>query len=103
MKKGRILIVDDNQGIRNALKILLPAYFAQVELIASPKTLISTMESFRPDVVLLDLNFYTDINTGNEGLYWTGELTSRSSLSTMRPLGVFLTMVSEKLSALSLR
>ena len=74
MKKGRILIVDDNQGIRNALKILLPAYFAQVELIASPKTLISTMESFRPDVVLLDMNFYTDINTGNEGLYWTGEL-----------------------------
>lgn len=74
MKKGRILIVDDNQGIRNALKILLPAYFAQVELISSPKTLVSTMESFRPDVVLLDMNFYTDINTGNEGLYWTGEL-----------------------------
>ena len=63
MKKGRILIVDDNQGIRNALKILLPAYFAQVELISSPKTLVSTMESFRPDVVLLDMNFYTDINT----------------------------------------
>ena len=32
------------------------------------------MESFHPDVVLLDMNFYTDINTGNEGLYWTGEL-----------------------------
>ena len=69
MKKGRILVVDDNQGIRSALKILLPMYFEQVEIIPSPKTLVSTMEAFQPDVVLLDMNFYTDINTGNEGLY----------------------------------
>lgn len=74
MTKGRILVVDDNQGIRSALKILLPMHFGEVELIASPATLVSTMERFRPDVVLLDMNFYTDINTGNEGLYWTGEL-----------------------------
>lgn len=74
MKRGRILVVDDNQGIRSALKILLPAHFQQVELISSPKTLVAAMESFNPDVVLLDMNFYTDINTGNEGLYWTGEL-----------------------------
>ena len=74
MKRGKILVVDDNQGIGSALKILLPAHFAQVEIIPSPKSLVSTMEAFRPDVVLLDMNFYTDINTGNEGLYWTGEL-----------------------------
>lgn len=74
MKHGKILVVDDNQGIRSALKLLLTPQFAEVQLIASPKTLVSTMESFRPDVVLLDMNFYTDINTGNEGLYWTSEL-----------------------------
>ena len=74
MKYGKILVVDDNQGIRSALKILLPAHFGQVELIPSPKTLVSTLESFRPDVVLLDMNFNTDTNTGNEGLYWTGEI-----------------------------
>lgn len=74
MRKGKILVVDDNQGIRNALKLLLTPQFAEVEIIASPKTLVSTMESFRPNVVLLDMNFYTDINTGNEGLFWTTEL-----------------------------
>jgi len=74
MKKGKVLVVDDNQGIRSALKILLPVHFEQVELISSPKLLVSTMESFHPDVVLLDMNFYTDINTGNEGLFWTSEL-----------------------------
>ncbi len=73
-KKGRILVVDDNAGIRKALQLLLPPYFEAVELIPSPSTLVSTLETFRPDVVLLDMNFHTDINTGNEGLYWTDQL-----------------------------
>ena len=73
-KKGKILIVDDNAGIRQALKILLPMHFAEVETLPSPVTLVSTLERFRPDVVLLDMNFNTDINTGNEGLYWAGEI-----------------------------
>ena len=73
-KKGRILIVDDNAGIRQALKILLPVHFAEVETLPSPVTLVSTLEHFRPDVVLLDMNFNTSINTGNEGLYWAGEI-----------------------------
>lgn len=72
--KSKILVVDDNAGIRSALKILLPTRFVDVELIASPKSLISTMQSFKPDVVLLDMNFETDINTGNEGLYWLSEI-----------------------------
>ncbi len=73
-KKGRILVVDDNPGIRKALKLLLPPYFEAVELIPSPATIVSVLESFRPDVVLLDMNFHTDINTGNEGLYWTDQI-----------------------------
>lgn len=73
-KTGKILVVDDNAGIRQALKILLPAYFAQVQAIPSPATLVDTLERFRPDVVLLDMNFNTEINTGNEGLYWTQQL-----------------------------
>ncbi len=73
-RKGKILIVDDNAGIRQALKILLPMHFAEVEALPSPVTLVSTLERFRPDVVLLDMNFNTSINTGNEGLYWAGEI-----------------------------
>lgn len=34
-KKGKILIVDDNAGIRQALKILLPVHFEAVEEKAS--------------------------------------------------------------------
>ncbi len=71
---GKILVVDDNAGIRRALEILLPMHFAEVKTIPSPATLVNTLEQFRPDVVLLDMNFNTSINTGNEGLYWAGEI-----------------------------
>jgi len=72
--KSKILVVDDNAGIRSALKILLPMRFEEVELIASPKELMNTMRSLKPDAVLLDMNFETDINTGNEGLYYLSQL-----------------------------
>ena len=73
-KTGKILVVDDNAGIRRTLEILLPVHFAEVRTIPSPATLVNALEQFRPDVVLLDMNFNTSINTGNEGLYWVGEI-----------------------------
>ena len=76
--KAKILVVDDNSGIRAALKVLLPLHFSQVELIPSPKELVTKLADFRPDVVLLDMNFHTDINTGNEGLYWLSEIKKRT-------------------------
>ena len=72
--KGKILVVDDNAGIRSALKILLPMHFAETEAIASPNELISRISDFKPDTVLLDMNFQRDINTGNEGLFWLDEI-----------------------------
>ena len=76
-KKGKILVVDDNRGIREALRILLGGCFAETQMLPSPVSLIRTVEVFSPDVVLLDMNFTSDINTGGEGLYWLGELKSR--------------------------
>lgn len=72
--KSKILVVDDNVGIRAALNILLSQYFGEVELLSSPKELLLRVRTFRPDVVLLDMNFESDINTGNEGLFWLSEL-----------------------------
>ena len=69
--------MDDNRGIREALRILLGGCFAEVEMLPSPVSLIRAVEVFSPDVVLLDMNFTSDINTGGEGLYWLGELKSR--------------------------
>ncbi len=76
-KQGKILVVDDNAAVRKALQLLLTPRFAEVELLPSPATLPATMERLHPDVVLLDMNFYTDINSGNEGLFWTDEIVRR--------------------------
>lgn len=74
MKKGSILVVDDNSGVRSALRILLNTYFEKVSLISSPNLLPSALRESSPDVVLLDMNFSAGINTGNEGLYWLSEI-----------------------------
>lgn len=74
MIKSRILVVDDNKSIRDVLHVLLVRHFAETKFIPSPKTLHSTIREFQPDVILLDMNFQTDINTGNEGLYWLSEI-----------------------------
>lgn len=78
MNKGRILVVDDNPGIRAALKILLPKYFVAVELSSSPKEIHALLREFAPDVILLDMNFEAKTNTGNEGLFWLSEIKRRS-------------------------
>lgn len=74
MKRGCLLIVDDNKNVLSALRILLDNYFEQVILLSSTNTLIYTLKEKNPDIVLLDMNFSAGINTGNEGLYWLSEI-----------------------------
>jgi DNA-binding NtrC family response regulator len=74
MKKGSILIVDDNRNVLTALRILLENYFEKVMLLTSPNQLHTFMRETAPDIVLLDMNFSAGINTGNEGLYWLSEI-----------------------------
>ena len=74
MKKGSILVVDDNKNVLSALRLLLERHFEQVYLLSSPITLMQTLKEKSPDVVLLDMNFSAGINTGNEGLFWLSEI-----------------------------
>jgi DNA-binding NtrC family response regulator len=75
VKKGNLLIVDDNKAIRTTLELLLPAYFERVISIATPARIPEMLRN-NPDldVILLDMNFHAGINTGNEGLYWLREI-----------------------------
>ena len=76
-KKGTLLIVDDNKNILSAVKLLADKIFAKVVTLSSPATLVSTIITEKPDVLLLDMNFHTGINTGNEGLFWLREVTGK--------------------------
>lgn len=73
-KTGNILIVDDNRGVLTALQLLLKPYFEGITTLSSPVTLPSALRERTWQVVLLDMNFTSGINTGNEGLYWLHEI-----------------------------
>ena len=73
-KFGNILIVDDNRGVLTALQLLLKPYFELITTLSSPITLPSVLREESWQVVLLDMNFTSGINTGNEGLYWLHEI-----------------------------
>ena len=74
MKKGNILIVDDNEALLVSLRMLLNGVFADVQTTTNPNAIPSLMRRKKPDVVLLDMNFGRGINSGNEGLFWLAEI-----------------------------
>lgn len=73
-KEGTILVVDDNKGVLAALEMLLSVTFKKVITLSNPNHILSTLETENVDVLLLDMNFSAGINTGNEGIFWLGEV-----------------------------
>lgn len=73
-KQGTILVVDDNKSVLAALEMLLAGIFKKVITISNPNRILSTLEEENVDVLLLDMNFSAGINTGNEGIFWLGEV-----------------------------
>ena len=80
MKRYKLLIVDDNPGILNSLKLLLKPGFEIIKTISNPNQLYSELEQNDIDVVLLDMNFKAGVNTGNEGLFWLSEIKKKAPL-----------------------
>lgn len=76
-KFGKVLIVDDNLGVRRTLKVVLSPYFEEIETLGTPSELSSFIPEFKPDVVLLDMNFKATVNSGNEGLFYLKEIKSK--------------------------
>lgn len=74
---NKIIIVDDNKGVLDALKLLLSRHFEQIITLSTPVNIMSAIDENKPECILLDMNFKAKINTGNEGIYWLHEIKSR--------------------------
>ena len=57
MKKGNILVVDDDADIRLAAELVLKREFRSVATESDPKRLPALLERGAFDVVLLDMNY----------------------------------------------
>lgn len=74
MKKGKILIVDDNEDILFTLKMLLRPLAEQVTALDDPREMLPLLSRVRHDVILLDMNFRRDAVSGREGFVWLEEI-----------------------------
>ena len=79
-KNGRILVVDDNAQILNALQLLLKPEFEETTCIKNPNQLPSLLHHNNYDIILLDMNFRSGDNSGNEGLFWLSEILKADPL-----------------------
>ena len=76
MKHTRILVVDDDPDVLTAVRLLLKRHVAAVITDHNPEQIPMLIARENPDLVLLDMNFKSTINTGNEGLYWLNRIKS---------------------------
>ena len=69
-KKGKILLIDDNEDVLFALNALLLPYVEKVKVSTQPEKIEHFLETFQPDVIFLDMNFRKDSVSGKEGFDW---------------------------------
>lgn len=67
-KLGRILIIDDNEDVLFALNLLLEPLSELVVTSTAPQQTERLISTYRPDIILLDMNFSRDASGGKEGM-----------------------------------
>ncbi|HKU63733.1 MAG TPA: sigma-54 dependent transcriptional regulator [Rhizomicrobium sp.] len=65
---ARILVVDDNEDILQAARLLLKRHFAAVQTLSDPAHLATLAKRGSFDVLLLDMNFAPGADNGEEGM-----------------------------------
>ena len=71
---ARILVVDDEEDILQAARLLLKRHFASVQTLRDPSSLPDWVRRNAFDVLLLDMNFAAGADDGAEGLKWLKEV-----------------------------
>ena len=70
LKNASILIIDDDTDILTAVRLLLNPQVKNVVTEKNPENIRAILSKQRFDLIMLDMNFNSSINTGNEGLFW---------------------------------
>jgi two-component system, NtrC family, response regulator HydG len=74
LNPSRILVVDDQEDILLAARLLLKRHFASVETLSDPEKLAQLARDHAFDVLLLDMNFSAGDDEGSEGLSLLSEI-----------------------------
>lgn len=76
--KKTLLVVDDNKDVLSAVRLLMRNKVDEVITESNAALIPNLIRKHKPQVVLLDMNFRSTINNGNEGLFWLREIKKLS-------------------------
>jgi two-component system, NtrC family, response regulator HydG len=74
---GKILMIDDDEDVLLAAKMLLKKYSHQVIIEKNPNKIPFLLNNDTYDVILLDMNFSKDTTSGKEGFEWLKQIKER--------------------------
>ena len=74
---GKILMIDDDEDVLLAAKMLLKKYNHQVIIDKNPNKIPFLLNNDTYDVILLDMNFSKDTTSGKEGFEWLRQIKER--------------------------
>jgi len=79
LKDANILIIDDDEDVLTALRLLLKSMVKSVVVNKNPNTINDLLSKQNFDMVILDMNFNGLVNTGNEGIFWLKKIKEINS------------------------
>ena len=82
-KNGKVLVVDDNEDILSAARLLLKQHVALVRTEKSPDRIPVLMAEETYDVILLDMNFAKGATGGEEGFAWLRRILAADPLAVV--------------------
>ena len=74
LKNACILIIDDDTDVLTAVRLLLKEEVKEVITEKNPENIRWLLSKQSFDIILLDMNFTSSINTGNEGIFWLNKI-----------------------------
>jgi DNA-binding NtrC family response regulator len=69
-KSGNILIIDDDEDVLYSARLLLKQFYSVVHIEKNPNLIPTLISNTNYDVILLDMNFSGDSNSGKQGFEW---------------------------------
>jgi DNA-binding NtrC family response regulator len=76
-KSAKVLVVDDDNDVLVAVKMLLKPEVKEVVTEKNPERILSILSKDKFDVILLDMNYKSALNTGNEGFFWLKKILEK--------------------------
>ncbi|MEP1034908.1 sigma-54 dependent transcriptional regulator [Ekhidna sp.] len=74
---NKILIIDDDEDVLLAAKMLLKKHIKEVIIEKDPRKIPFLLNNDTFDVILLDMNYSQDTTSGKEGFYWLEQILEK--------------------------